>query len=208
MDSTFNHILTFESQTPSDTEALAHKLCQVPKGLRAGDLVALVGAIGMGKSVFARSVIRILSGDMALDVPSPTFTLVQGYQSVDARKINPDQVDIMHCDLYRLNPGEGLDDLLLDEMREKSLILVEWPDRLPAFILEKALVLRFTARDNASDNSDVPNNSSSTSSSFGSSPGLLPDLTSQCRRIEIYGNPEWGHRLKPYTGPQDCRKAG
>ena len=95
--------------------------------MRAGDLVALEGELGAGKSELARAVIRARAG-AEIEVPSPTFTLVQGYDLPGLR--------LVHADLYRLaEPGE-IDELGLDDALREGAVLVEWPgragDRLPA----------------------------------------------------------------------------
>nr|WP_280951186.1 tRNA (adenosine(37)-N6)-threonylcarbamoyltransferase complex ATPase subunit type 1 TsaE [Pararhizobium haloflavum] len=88
--------------------------------VRPGDVFALSGELGAGKSTFARALIRAVANDDALEVPSPTFTLAQLY---DAR------VPIAHFDLYRLaDPGE-LVELGFDEAIEASAVLIEWPER-------------------------------------------------------------------------------
>jgi N-acetylmuramate 1-kinase len=95
---------------------------------RAGDLILLRGALGAGKTAFARALIRSVAGDPALEVPSPTFTLVQTY---DAGRLR-----IAHADLYRItDPAElgelGLDDFADAGSQTGGLVLVEWPERAP-----------------------------------------------------------------------------
>ncbi|WP_377292435.1 tRNA (adenosine(37)-N6)-threonylcarbamoyltransferase complex ATPase subunit type 1 TsaE [Rhizobium sp. SG2393] len=92
----------------------------VALALRPGDCLALVGDLGAGKSTFARSVIRTIAGDPALEVPSPTFTLVQDYEL---------SLPIAHFDLYRIADPDELDELGLDEMLARGACLVEWPER-------------------------------------------------------------------------------
>ena len=92
--------------------------------LMPGDLVALSGGLGGGKTTLARALIRELAGDPALEVPSPTFTLIQPYAARDGRPI-------VHADLYRLRGPDELIELGFDEMTESAITLVEWPDRLP-----------------------------------------------------------------------------
>lgn len=111
------------------TDALGALLA---KSLRAGDVVLLEGPIGAGKSHLARAVIRNRLGRME-DVPSPTFTLVQTYES---------DPDIWHADLYRLShPDESLE-LGLNEAFVTAICLVEWPDRLGPYRPAEALDLR------------------------------------------------------------------
>jgi tRNA threonylcarbamoyladenosine biosynthesis protein TsaE len=89
--------------------------------LRAGDVVYLRGELGMGKSSLARGLIRALTSPDQ-DVPSPTFTLMQIYETPD--------MDIVHLDLYRLTDPEESYELGLDELLPSSVLLIEWPDRL------------------------------------------------------------------------------
>ena len=100
-------------------ERLAARLASV---LRPGDALLLEGPLGAGKSALARAVLRRLSGDPALEVPSPSFTLVQSYDL-------PDGSAAHHYDLYRLSGPADLMELGWDEARE-GIVLVEWPDRL------------------------------------------------------------------------------
>lgn len=102
----------------ADTARLA-RACAT--ALRTGDVILLSGALGAGKSAFARSVIRALThADEA--VPSPTFTLVQTY-------VTP-KFDIWHLDLYRLRDPAEATELGLDEAMQNGVLLVEWPERL------------------------------------------------------------------------------
>ena len=91
--------------------------------LMPGDLVALSGGLGGGKTTLARALIRELAGDPDLEVPSPTFTLIQPYEGARG--------PIVHADLYRLRGADELVELGFDEMTEAAITLVEWPERLP-----------------------------------------------------------------------------
>lgn len=123
--------LTLDLPDLPATHALATRLAGL---LRAGDAVLLEGPLGAGKSELARAVLRAAAGDPALEVPSPTFTLVQSYD-LPAGPAH-------HFDLYRLDGPEGLAELGWEEARE-GIVLVEWPDRLgeqaPADALRIAL---------------------------------------------------------------------
>jgi tRNA threonylcarbamoyl adenosine modification protein YjeE len=105
--------------------------------LKPGDLVTLSGDLGAGKTAFARALIRHLAADDMLDVPSPTFTLVQTYTL--------SRFTVVHADLYRIgHPGE-LAELGVDDDAGNSVVLLEWPDRagdvLPPDRLDVALTL-------------------------------------------------------------------
>lgn len=88
--------------------------------LRPGDVLALSGDLGTGKSTLARALIRALADDESLDVPSPTFTLVQSYDA---------SLPVHHFDLYRIGSAHELDELGFDEALATGAALVEWPDR-------------------------------------------------------------------------------
>lgn len=107
---------------------------QIAPHLQAGDCLLLEGPIGAGKSHFARSAILALL-DMPEDIPSPTFTLVQTYQSNTA--------EIWHADLYRLTDPQEVVELGLDEAFDTAISFVEWPDRLGGLAPENALKMIF-----------------------------------------------------------------
>lgn len=114
--------------TLADTEALAARLARLA---RPGDALLLRGPLGAGKSALARAFLRAAAGDPALEVPSPTFTLVQSYPL-------PGGVTAHHFDLYRLDGPNGVPELGWDEARE-GITLVEWPERLGILAPEDAL---------------------------------------------------------------------
>ncbi|WP_265502293.1 tRNA (adenosine(37)-N6)-threonylcarbamoyltransferase complex ATPase subunit type 1 TsaE [Paracoccus beibuensis] len=93
--------------------------------LAPGRTVLLEGPVGAGKTHFARAFIRARQGNLAEDVPSPTFTLVQTYD-------DPLGTEIWHADLYRLTDPSELSELGLDEAMSDAICLIEWPDRLAA----------------------------------------------------------------------------
>lgn len=112
--------LTLELRDLAATRALAGRIAA---GLRPGDAVLLEGPLGAGKSELARAILRAAAGDPALEVPSPSFTLVQAYDLP--------QGEARHFDLYRLDGPRDLAELGWEEARE-GIVLVEWPDRLGA----------------------------------------------------------------------------
>ena len=99
------------------TERLARRVAQ---HARPGDVIGLKGALGAGKTTFARGFITSVFGPT--EVPSPTFTLVQTYED--------DHAAIWHFDLYRLKAPEEALELGLDEARGHAVLLIEWPERL------------------------------------------------------------------------------
>lgn len=103
--------------------------------LGAGNVLLLKGAIGAGKSHFARAFIQARLGRLE-EVPSPTFTLVQTYQA---------DVEIWHADLYRLSHPNEVIELGLDEAFTSAICLIEWPDRLGSLSPESALTLELRA---------------------------------------------------------------
>ena len=114
--------------------------------LKTGDVVTLVGTLGAGKTAFARHLICALAGE-ELEVPSPTFTLVQTYEL--------DDISIWHFDLYRLEEKEAdVLELGWDEARRYGVALVEWSDRLGKLLPKDRLEIKMdlvdgqdTARD-------------------------------------------------------------
>jgi hypothetical protein len=106
--------------TEADTIRLGADLALA---LRPGDVLALGGDLGAGKTTLARALLRANAGDEALDVPSPTFTLVQHYDG---------RLPISHFDLYRLGSVDELEELGLEESLGEGAALIEWPERAGA----------------------------------------------------------------------------
>jgi tRNA threonylcarbamoyladenosine biosynthesis protein TsaE len=103
--------------------------------LRRGDAFLLEGPLGAGKTAFARALLRAVTGNEMLEVPSPSYTLVQTYEA-GAHTLH-------HFDLWRLGGPGGLAELGWDEARG-DVVLVEWPDRLGPLRPEGALTITLT----------------------------------------------------------------
>ncbi len=100
--------------------------------LKTGDVLALSGDLGAGKSTLARALLRALADDPALEVPSPTFTLVQNYEL---------RLPAAHFDFYRLSDPSELDELGFDEAIRDGIALVEWPDRMPDALPDSRILI-------------------------------------------------------------------
>ena len=111
--------LADEEATRSLGKALAARL-------RVGDLILLRGDLGAGKTALARAIVQahLAAHDLAEDVPSPTFTLVQTYESP--------ALHLAHADLYRIEEPEELRELGLAEFADEGVVLVEWPESAEA----------------------------------------------------------------------------
>lgn len=123
--------LTLSLPDEDATIALGEELADV---CRRGDLIALEGDLGAGKSTLARALIRSRA-DAPIEVPSPTFTLVQVYDLPG--------LSIWHFDLYRLKHASEARELGMDEAVD-GLALIEWPDRLGAQIPRARLVIELS----------------------------------------------------------------
>ncbi len=124
--------------TLPDLAATERFAARVAAALRPGDAVLMSGPLGAGKTAFARALLRGAAEDPALDVPSPSFTLVQTYAT--------QRGTVHHFDLWRLDGPAALAELGWDDARE-DIVLVEWPDRLGKFAPPDALRLEFELAD-------------------------------------------------------------
>ncbi len=140
----------------TNTNATAAFAAKVGTLLSKGDVLLLQGDIGTGKSFFARALIQSLQ-KFPEDVPSPTFTLVQTYDTLSG--------EIWHADLYRLSDPSEADELGLLDAFYSAICLIEWPDRLGSATPKSAVSLSFetteeedarrvTIEDNKSDLAD------------------------------------------------------
>ena len=110
----------------AETEDLARRIA--PE-LRVGDIVALKGELGAGKTTLARAILRALGVEG--EVPSPSFTLVQEYDTP--------QLKVLHCDLYRIADTAEFAELGIEDALRESAVLIEWPERAQSRISKSAL---------------------------------------------------------------------
>ena len=127
---------TFVSNGPLETEELASAL---KENLQNGDIILLKGEIGAGKSLFARSLIQSAM-DQVEEVPSPTFTIVQTYET----KLG----SIWHADLYRLTDQSEIFELGLIDAFVSEIVIVEWPERLGHLEPQDALTVEIVILEN------------------------------------------------------------
>ena len=123
---------TFSLSLPD--EAATERLGVALAGrLRPRDVVALVGGLGAGKTTLARAILRAASGEPALIVPSPTFTLAEIYDTPKGA--------FWHFDLYRLETPEQVFELGWEEARADGIALVEWAERLGPLLPQERLTV-------------------------------------------------------------------
>lgn len=116
--------MRFPANSPGATDALGRRLAGV---LHPGDVITLSGPLGAGKSHLARSVIRAVAEDPAIDVPSPSYTLVNIYKTPRG--------EIWHADLYRVGCSDEIREIGLADDAGTRILMLEWPERwddLPA----------------------------------------------------------------------------
>lgn len=125
-------IYVYDIHNQDDTEELAKALSKISK---AKDVWALFGTLGVGKSVFSRSFIKNLTA--VDDVPSPTFTLVQVYETSG--------FDVYHYDLYRLKSPEEIWELNIEEAFMNAVSLIEWPEKMGGYLPRNCFKVNITS---------------------------------------------------------------
>ncbi len=108
-----------------DLAAMAAYGARIAAQVRAGDVVALEGGLGAGKTTIARAILASLGH--AGEVPSPTFTIIETYAAP------PLSLPVVHADFYRLEDPSELAEIGLDDYREDAVLLAEWPDHAGGF---------------------------------------------------------------------------
>ena len=117
-------INTFHSKTPAETQTIGE---QIGRQLRQGDLVALIGDLGTGKTCLTQGIARGIGGYANQLVNSPSYTLINEYDG---------KIPIYHVDLYRIQNHDELLDLGLDEYMEgNGICIIEWADKLESLLI-------------------------------------------------------------------------
>jgi tRNA threonylcarbamoyladenosine biosynthesis protein TsaE len=127
--------LSLDLAAESETLALAARIARLAK---PGDVIALRGELGSGKTSFARGFIRAFGrGDE--EVPSPTFTLVEVYEFPESA------TEVWHFDLYRLSKSEDVYELGFEAALGGAILLIEWPERLGPLLPRERLDVALSA---------------------------------------------------------------
>jgi N-acetylmuramate 1-kinase len=113
---------TFPVALANET-ATAHLMADLALLIGPGEVIALSGDLGAGKTAAARALIRYLAADDTLEVPSPTFTLAQSYELP--------AFPLVHADLYRIDDASELEEIGLSPLPDGAVALIEWPERAP-----------------------------------------------------------------------------
>ena len=120
--------------SPRETESFGYSIGQL---LHGGEVLALIGELGVGKTALVRGIVAGL-GVPAASVTSPTFTIVHEYQG---------RLPVVHVDLYRLQKSEEIESIgLSDYFADDAVVAIEWADRFPRFLPEDRLEVKFAHR--------------------------------------------------------------
>jgi len=119
--------MTFAARTAADLQAIAERL---GRALQAGDVIALIGPLGAGKTTFVQGLARGLEVPPDRHVASPTFALVNEH---------PGRVPLVHADLYRVSDARELEELGLTDAYDRATVAIEWLDRFPDVAPEERL---------------------------------------------------------------------
>ncbi|MCQ2914100.1 MAG: tRNA (adenosine(37)-N6)-threonylcarbamoyltransferase complex ATPase subunit type 1 TsaE [Alphaproteobacteria bacterium] len=117
-----------------DEQGLENLAKKLAPQLNTGDCILLDGTLGMGKTVFSRAFVRALTSNET-EVPSPTFTLVQVYDT--------DKTTIWHFDLYRIKSPDEIYEIGFEEALATGISLIEWPERAKGMYPKNAITVHF-----------------------------------------------------------------
>lgn len=117
--------MTETRESLPDLAAMAAFGQRIAARLRPGDVVALDGGLGAGKTTLARAILAALGHEG--EVPSPTFTIIETYDSPPLR------IAVVHADFYRLEDPAELSEIGLDDYREGTVLIAEWPGNAGGF---------------------------------------------------------------------------
>ncbi len=131
-------LITVYDDTLPDENATRRFAQDIAAAVLPGDLIALDGDLGAGKTAFCRALIRNLADDKQLEVPSPTFSLLQPYAL---------RIPVQHFDLYRLADPEELEEIGLFDELDTALTLIEWPSRAGDLLPEQHIILSMDIQD-------------------------------------------------------------
>lgn len=130
MGTSMSSLFQISAKNETETGSMASEIAKV---MSPGDIIALDGTLGAGKTAFARAFINSLPGEIE-EVPSPTFTLVQTYHRGD--------VEVWHFDLYRLEAADDAIELGIEDAFAEAISLIEWPDKLGPYLPSRHLRIR------------------------------------------------------------------
>ena len=128
--------MQFLSQSEADTLSFAKEFAKTLKG---DEIIALWGTLGMGKTVFARGIIQALTGRQE-EVPSPTFTLLQTYETPKG--------EVFHFDFYRLKNAQEAYEIGIEDAFENGISLIEWPEKIGKLLPKRAIHIHFRTKPN------------------------------------------------------------
>ena len=128
--------MKYLSQSEKETIAFAKKFAKTLKG---NEIIALRGTLGMGKTVFSKAVIQELTGKKE-EVPSPTFTLLQTYDTPLG--------EVFHFDFYRLKNPEEAYEIGIEYAFESGISLIEWPEKIGTLLPKRAINIYFEQTSN------------------------------------------------------------
>lgn len=131
--------MKFITRNEQETAKIAEKFAA---SLKKGQVITLYGDLGAGKSVFCRALIRTALEDTNLNVPSPTFSLVQTYET--------EAFEIWHFDLYRVEDMEEIYEIGWEEALADGLSLIEWPERIEPLLPSDTIKITFEELDETS----------------------------------------------------------